>query len=1651
MLSKLYRLPRLIVGLSAAAVLAMPSGASAQTCARTVTADVVAFDQVFFWNRLGAVQPQGMMFALRRDVVPISGSTLSAGNVQLRRDKRPRPLVLRMNAGDCLRIQFQNLLSPSQRDQEQPATRYASIRAIGMELFSSNLDDGSYVGQNSSSLVAPGGTAVYNLYANREGEHLLHSAGTTTGGEGDGGQINSGLFGALIVEPPGARWYRSQVTAADLQLARTGIVGGGLPVVNYAALYPAGHPRAGLPILNMLHNNEIVHSDLTAIITGQNTDGSFSPGAFPQNVYTYPNRNEPFREFTIVYHDEIGAVQAFSQFYDPVLSHTLHSVRDAFAINYGTGGVGAEVLANRLRVGPMHACVDCKYEEFFLTSWAVGDPAMVVDVPANSPCMVSTPSPNTVGQDPNLNPSVQSLRNGNPCNPIPNAKATKAFFPDDPSNVYHSYLRDHTKFRVLHAGSKEHHIHHLHAHQWLYSPDNDKSSYLDSQAVGPGSGFTAEIAYEGSGNANLTPGDSIFHCHFYPHFAQGMWSLWRVHDVFEAGTELDGNGRPTSTTRALPDGEIAAGTPIPAIIPLPGQPMAPPPSATVSIAAGQAVVSGAGNPGYPFFIPGTAGHRPPSPPMDIIDDGGLPRHKIVGGTAVEAHTRTDFHKELITAVAQQLPDAGTTIERQAMAYHQARNHATCLPNGTCGASINFVTNGLPPVMGAPFSDPCVDVSGNPVGSPRLYKAADIEDDVKLNKAGWHFFQQRFTALWEDVDDFLGLNGISPKKAPEPLFFRANSRDCIEYQFTNLVPKEFRQDDFQVRTPTDILGQHIHLVKFDVLASDGGANGFNYEDGSFSPGEVRERIAAIRAQNGCTAGDARNGTFACPRAKAHPFFGAGPDKDGDGAGDWLGAQTTVQRWYADPVRDNAGNDRTLRTVFTHDHFGPSTHQQTGLYAGLVIEPEGSTWVHNESGTPFYTRHDGGPTSWQAVIDPPSEPGYREFLLAFGDFQPAYRADATTFPNPTRSINPPAKREIGLPDLLARPVQCPGGVAPPCPEAVSADDTGTMVVNYRNEPLALRVRDPLTNGQAAGDAGDLSYAFSSNVTRADGSLNSQPGFYSQLTADLKDKDPYTPLLRAYENDRVQIRILVGAHEEGHNFSVHGIKWLQEPSNPNSGYRNSQMMGISEHFEFIVPQLIKTPSGFAVDRLWSAGSSTDDYWNGIWGLLRSYTGKRQDLVALPENPNGRSGLEPGAVGAWDHSCPKNVPLRTFDVTAIQAHRSLAAGRVTYNSRTDGPFGPLYDNRGLLYVRTSDLNGANPPQLLAGVPIEPLVLRARAGECIKLTLRNGFAETATDNNGYNTLPMIVDGFNANDLRPSSSVGLHPQMLHYDVSRFDGANVGGNGNQLVARTGAPQTYEWYAGDVTISSTGSVIATPVEFGATNLISSDRIKHASKGAIGSLIIEPADATWIEDAASRAQATVNAPSVPTATFRELVLHYQNDVNMYSDAGPVENLGGLEDPEDTGQKAVNFRTEPLWKRMQHDADTPFETTRNETDWWDVVSNTKVGGDPQTPVFTVQRGKQVRMRLLQSGGHSRNQVFTLAGHQWDRQPYIANSTRLGPSTFSFWEGAHMGIGPTNHFDVILRNGAGGPFQVTGDYLFRDFVSVNFDGGLWGLFRVVP
>jgi manganese oxidase len=1537
----------------------------------TVVAKVVALDEAFYNNRLGTFQSGGMIFALERDIQSndkmLTG--LYAGKVMLRANKRPRPIVLRMNAGDCLDIHFNNLLSVTQMVENpvpppvpwegksnmvaanpstnplagygagfiQPPTRWAGVHVMGLQPVKAWDEngteiegisaDGSWAGRNditaniatdnrASGLVRPGHKMRYLLYApaQSEGSYLLYSTSATNGiAPTYGGQLMQGLFGSVTVQPREAEYYRSQVTKKELWMATEKSAGktltptsktvsfhdqtykiflwgtreviimdedgnpassGGLhtteaqPIVNYQAV-----DGAGTPILRMTKGTaprELVHSDLTAIITGKNA-GYVTHSPF-YDVPTTPDAHEPWREFAIHYHDDFAATQAFIEMTTGNLQSVFTAGQDLFAINYGMGGIGAEILANRLTngpegmgVGPQAKCATCMYEEFFLSSWAVGDPAMVVDSPANNR----------------------------------GKKANKALYPDDPSNVYHSYVGDHVIFQILHAGTNITHVHHMHAQQWLHSPRNANGAYRDSQMISPGASFTLNHVYNGSGNVNKTIGDSIFHCHFYPHFAQGMWAMWRVHDMFEEGTKLEADGTASpGWNRALPDGEIAYGTPTPAIVPLPklSMPLMP---ARVRLVPVEVAANGnkpvgymtevhpescgahpekCQNPGYPFFVPGVAGQRAPHPPLDfawetdangkpviadgktVLLDGGLPRHLALWDTnATHVETRWDFTKVSQNLTTVELPEGGTLSEQVAMKFNGHRTGTApvwpsftpsgdpCTPTHPCAPPSapphkclrceGFEVNGEKSQHGAPFANPNRRLDGtqqckeegeddvakvlDPEGDwkthkqPCLirYKAADIQIDAVFNKAGWHFPQTRLLSLWGDVDDT-----VKSKRMPEPFFFRANSEQIIEYWHTNLVPDFYELDDFQVRTPTDVIGQHIHLVKFDVTSSDGAGNGYNYEDGTLGPEMV---VNQIKSTNQCpngpdgrpaTCGKCPAGIFAslnitngvgspvgpqrCLTPKTIPYFGAGPD------GHWLGAQTTIQRWSADPVFgiENFGKkgdehhpntsdperkvDRTLRTVFTHDHFGPSTHQQAGLYAGLLVEPNESVWKSGESDLHYGSNLnrppgadgrpplDGGPTGWQArVIDRKKlddrDNSYREFALEFADSQLAYTAASVGWKSPyylnehTEQKNPnytgwadPA-HAIGAPgNPLAGSPSCtiPSG---PTPELVTnLVPTGTYSVNYRNEPLSLRLSSAtptLPPGlHPSANATDLSFAFASlgadgnPLLRKDAQFNVQPTLGQKIAPAFNNfvypgpftaaqpTDPYTPLLRAYAGDQVQVRTLVGAHLSPHFFNFHGVNWLFEPQEDDSGYRSAQGMGISEHYEMIFK--LPATSAPTADYLYETTSDTLGRKNGNWGILRSYSAHQTDLKPLPNNSPGAK--HPAA------GCPDDAKPRKYAVRATRVKDVTNLPALYYNTRGQAGASPagsqkLGDPDAIIYVDEKDIvNG----KLKNQDRIEPLILRASAGECVVVTLNNKLPATSVSSSAVT--PNFTVGF---------------------------------------------------------------------------------------------------------------------------------------------------------------------------------------------------------------------------------------------------------------------------------------------------------------------
>lgn len=165
-------------------------------------------------------------------------------------------------------------------------------------------------------------------------------------------------------------------------------------------------------------------------------------------------------------------------------------------------------------------------------------------------------------------------------------------FGDPQTPILRAYVGDPAKIRLIHGGVKETHVFHLHSHQWRLEPDDPKSTIIDSISFSPQQCITIKPLF-GAGSLNRCIGDMIWHCHLYPHFAEGMWGLWRILDRLEEGT------------RPYPNGEIPL-----RLLPLPDR-MLPP-------------LADALHPGYPRFIAGIPQEKAFKPPLGIIGQEARP-------------------------------------------------------------------------------------------------------------------------------------------------------------------------------------------------------------------------------------------------------------------------------------------------------------------------------------------------------------------------------------------------------------------------------------------------------------------------------------------------------------------------------------------------------------------------------------------------------------------------------------------------------------------------------------------------------------------------------------------------------------------------------------------------------------------------------------------------------------------------------------------------------------------------------------------------------------------------------------------------------------------------------------------------------------------
>jgi len=181
---------------------------------------------------------------------------LSAGNVRLRDCKRPRPMVLRTNVGDTLVVRVSNLLAPGrgpgfsedfciprgstadegrervrdavaegdadllrhgeadcrtgaagspgagQGGADWPDTRAVNFVVQGLAPLPMPGEDEVHPACFGTGAVAPDGAFLCRYRILQEGTYFFASLAAPAGGEGQGGSLVHGLFGAIMAERP---------------------------------------------------------------------------------------------------------------------------------------------------------------------------------------------------------------------------------------------------------------------------------------------------------------------------------------------------------------------------------------------------------------------------------------------------------------------------------------------------------------------------------------------------------------------------------------------------------------------------------------------------------------------------------------------------------------------------------------------------------------------------------------------------------------------------------------------------------------------------------------------------------------------------------------------------------------------------------------------------------------------------------------------------------------------------------------------------------------------------------------------------------------------------------------------------------------------------------------------------------------------------------------------------------------------------------------------------------------------------------------------------------------------------------------------------------------------------------------------------------
>ncbi|MBI5672914.1 MAG: multicopper oxidase domain-containing protein [Nitrospirae bacterium] len=394
----------------------------------------------------------------------------------------------------------------------------------------------------------------------------------------------------------------------------------------------------------------------------------------------------------------------------------------------------------------------------------------------------------------------------------------------------------------------------------------------------------------------------------------------------------------------------------------------------------------------------------------------------------------------------------------------------------------------------------------------------------------------------------------------------------------------------------------------------------------------------------------------------------------------------------------------------------------------------------------------------------------------------------------------------------------------------------------------------------------------------------------------------------------------------------------------------------------------------------------------------------------------------------CPATAPVRPYDVTAMNVE-------ITVNR-----FGDFYP--GFMYALTEHVAGVREEETknraaresedpsfaggaisngLQGDLIQPLVIRANQGDCLRITLRNQIEGEPTN--------MIING---------------SQLLVANTGKPATAN---NPEALIA-SGKAGEFEWY------------IQPDTQEGGHAFHSHASRDQYSLGLLGSLVVEPRGSRFLspftgEEMKSGWEAIIDKEN--GSDFREFVIFYHEAgdetfrlLNRKGDMLPQRDAHT--DTYRPAARLLNYRSEPHGSRLE--MQEHLVGFADESQGY----GSYTFGDPATTIPRSYLGDPATFRMI--GGSEIVHSHHLHGGsiRWARQPGTSKLdptlSKNGPVKFPMINDTSdrldvQSIGPSEIYDEVIEGGSGGLQALAGEFVFHCHIPQHYVTGMWGFWRV--